>query len=109
MSTQFLANTFMILIFVIRIFTLVLLVFMTLKTKSKGLTLITVTYILDTFFVSYFFDSGWRLFYIESNDSTTFQILNPPLMILPYILYSIGVYLCYREWKQGRLTHKQTE
>ena len=82
---------------------------MTLKTKSKGLTLITVTYILDTFFESYFFHSGWRLWYIESNDSRLFQILNPHLMILSYILYSIGVYLCYREWKQGRLTHKQTE
>lgn len=108
MSTQFLANTFMILIFVIRIFTLALLVFMTLKTKSIGLTLITVTYTLVTFLELIFF-VGWRLISVESIYFTIFQILIPPLMILPYILYSIGVYLCYREWKQGRLTHKQTE
>ncbi len=105
MSIQFLYNTFMILNLVIKFITLVLLVYMTLKAKSKGLTLITVTYILDTFSELIFFVGyGLGLKSFESVYMNIFQILNLLPMILPYILYSIGVYLCYREWKQGRLT-----
>ena len=93
----------MILIFVIKIFTLVLVIFMTLKTKSKGLTLIIVTYILVTLF-DYILFIGWNLRLHVHITNRISQILNSPLRILSYILYSVGVYLCYREWRQGRLT-----
>ena len=103
MSIQFLTNTFILLNFGIIFFTLVLLVFMALKTKSKSLTLITVTYTLATFFNSNFF-FVWRQISYKSVYFTIFEIMIPPLNVLSYILYSVGVYLCYREWRQGRLT-----
>ena len=76
---------------------------MTLKTKSTGLTLITVTYTIGTF-INLIFFFGWRQISYKSVYFSILENLIPSLKILSYILYSVGVYLCYREWRQGRLT-----
>lgn len=103
MNIQLLTNVYFIIISILKFSFLVLLVYMTLKTKSKGLTLIVVTYILVTLF-EYFLSLRLYRFLFGSIPFKLRHSIFTTNEILKNILPAIGVYLCYTEWKQGKLS-----
>lgn len=92
--------------FIMKLFLFGLLLFLAIKTKSKGVTLIAITQffttlltlvsrLISTLFLSRGEWGGTDLYEIIS-------IISSSIYMLSLIIVSFGVYLCYLEWKQGK-------